>query len=214
VVAPLRHVEQWDALDALEQAELGPLLGRVCAALRAETPAAKVYVSVFAEVVAHLHVHVIARPPELPAEERGARVFLAEARTPEAERAELFRRVRLRLERGAASPGLDSWTPVLLSGLLWPGLGQIRNGDRLKGLVLGVLALVSGAVFAVRVASAAAAALLAAPETASLLDLVALARQVLARHGPELRITVLVSALVWAVSVWDAWKGARRSARG
>ena len=83
VVAPTRHVEQVDELTAEELLALGPLLGQVAAALRSCTPTAKVYVSVFAEVLAHLHVHVIARPPGLAAELRGARIFQASAE-PEA----------------------------------------------------------------------------------------------------------------------------------
>ena len=35
VVAPVRHVEQWDSLDAAELRELGPLVARVSGALRA-----------------------------------------------------------------------------------------------------------------------------------------------------------------------------------
>src|SRR5262249_38268764 len=69
-VAPARHVEQIDALDVAEQAGLGPLLSEVAAALRAETGGARVYVSVFAELMPHLHVHVVARPPDLPESER------------------------------------------------------------------------------------------------------------------------------------------------
>ena len=76
VVAPARHVEQVDALTPDEQSSLGPLVAEVSAALRAATPTAKIYVSIYAEVLAHLHVHVIARPPDLPAEDRGARIFL------------------------------------------------------------------------------------------------------------------------------------------
>lgn len=94
VVAPLRHVEAIDRLDAGEQAELGPLLSRVGAALRAATPTEKLYVNVFAEVVPHLHVHVIARPPSLPADRRGVRLFLDPARADPAEVARIAAAVR------------------------------------------------------------------------------------------------------------------------
>ena len=94
VVAPLRHVEAIDRLDPGEQVELGPLLARVGAALRAATPAEKLYVNVFAEVVPHLHVHLIARPPELAPERRGARLFLDPARAQPAEVARVAAAVR------------------------------------------------------------------------------------------------------------------------
>jgi diadenosine tetraphosphate (Ap4A) HIT family hydrolase len=99
VVAPLRHVEAVDLLDPAEQAELGPLLARAGAALRAATPAAKLYVNVFAEVVPHLHVHLIARPPELPPERRGAKLFLDPARADPAEVARIAAAVRRELAR-------------------------------------------------------------------------------------------------------------------
>jgi diadenosine tetraphosphate (Ap4A) HIT family hydrolase len=81
IVAPLRHVEQVDALGPDEQAELGPLIARVADALRAATPTARVYVCAWGEMLAHLHIHVIARPPDLPPERRGARLFLEDAPT-------------------------------------------------------------------------------------------------------------------------------------
>jgi diadenosine tetraphosphate (Ap4A) HIT family hydrolase len=82
IIAPARHVEQWDELSPREQQELGPLIGRVMEALRAETQAEKIYVSVFAELVAHLHVHLIARTADVPPESRGPRIFLAAGADP------------------------------------------------------------------------------------------------------------------------------------
>ena len=63
VIAPRTHLTQYDELPNGGQTELGALIGRVSAALRAATPAEKIYVCVFAEQLEHLHVHVIARPP-------------------------------------------------------------------------------------------------------------------------------------------------------
>lgn len=208
VVAPVRHVEQWDALDAREQAELGPLVARVSAALRAETPTAKVYISVFAEVLAHFHVHVVARPPGLPEEMLGPRLLLAEGKATEAECADLFRRVRARL-LGRTSPR-SPLVPVLLSGLLWPGLGQLRNGDRLKGLCFALVSLLGFLGFLVRVARDATEALLEAREPMGLLDILALAQDIRARHAAELSLLTLLLFLVWVASVLDAWWGARR----
>jgi diadenosine tetraphosphate (Ap4A) HIT family hydrolase len=86
IVAPHRHVEQLDALPAEAVAELGPLLARVAAALRAATPTARIYVCTWNEMLSHLHVHVIARPPDFPPERRGARLFLEDAPTDPAAR--------------------------------------------------------------------------------------------------------------------------------
>jgi diadenosine tetraphosphate (Ap4A) HIT family hydrolase len=86
IIAPLRHVEQVDALDGLAQSELQPLIARVAAALRAATPTARVYVCTWNEMLSHLHIHVIARPPDFPPERRGARLFLEDAPTDPAAR--------------------------------------------------------------------------------------------------------------------------------
>ncbi len=85
VIAPRRHVESLEALSEAELAALGPLVARVSSALREATPCAKLYVASFGEVVPHLHVHVIARPPGLDPSLRGPRLFAAEARAPAAE---------------------------------------------------------------------------------------------------------------------------------
>jgi diadenosine tetraphosphate (Ap4A) HIT family hydrolase len=103
IVAPHRHVEQVDALPPEAQAELGPLLARVSGALRAATPTARIYVCTWNEMLAHLHIHVIARPPDCPPERRGARLFLEDAPTdPAARRAadDIARAVLGALRRG------------------------------------------------------------------------------------------------------------------
>lgn len=96
IVSPLRHVEQWDELTPRELEEVGPLIAKVAAALRAETGAEKVYVSVFAELLAHLHVHVIARTSDVPPDARGPLVFLSHGADP-AESARIGARVLARL---------------------------------------------------------------------------------------------------------------------
>jgi diadenosine tetraphosphate (Ap4A) HIT family hydrolase len=75
VVAPRRHVLQIDDLSPSELAELGPTLGKVAAALRRESGCEKIYVNVFAEVLHHLHVHVIARMADTPPHLRGPGIF-------------------------------------------------------------------------------------------------------------------------------------------
>lgn len=84
IIAPVRHVEQWDDLSPDELAEIGTLIKTVASALRQETEAEKIYVNVFAEVLAHLHVHVIARTADVPAEMRGPRIFQTAGADPKA----------------------------------------------------------------------------------------------------------------------------------
>jgi diadenosine tetraphosphate (Ap4A) HIT family hydrolase len=214
VVAPVRHVEQWDALDAAELRELGPLLARVSAALRAATPTAKVYVSVFAEVLPHFHVHVIARPPDLPADQRGARLFLAEGNAVDAERLALTRRVYARLAEGGASTTRppSPWTPALLSGLLWPGAGQFKNGRFLKGLAFSLLTALVLVRIASRVAAEAWSALLAAPAPLDIPGMWALAEDIQRKNATELGVLTFALFGLWALAVFDAWRDAAATA--
>jgi diadenosine tetraphosphate (Ap4A) HIT family hydrolase len=72
-----RHVTALADLTDAEAAELGPLIQRTSAALRQVLGCPKTYVVQFAEhrLHPHVHVHVIARPADLPDEEQGPRVF-------------------------------------------------------------------------------------------------------------------------------------------
>ena len=77
ILKPLRHVTSLADLNADEAARLGPLTQRVSAALTAELACSKVYLANFAEGPnsAHIHFHVVPRPPDADAEFRGPRVF-------------------------------------------------------------------------------------------------------------------------------------------
>jgi diadenosine tetraphosphate (Ap4A) HIT family hydrolase len=212
VIAPVRHVEHWDALDAGERREIGPLVAEVAAALRAETPAAKVYVSAFGEVLSHFHVHVVARPPELPAEERGARLFLAEGRATEAECAELARRVYARLAAG--SRPRSPWPSALLSGLVWPGAGQFKNHRWVKGALFALATAALLVQFAWRVADDAVAALLDNAGPLGPGEIWDLAQEVQRRNAAELSGLTFLLVLVWGASVLDAWRDARPPGAG
>lgn len=55
---PRRHISDITALDGPEAATLGPTLARVTAVLKEETGAELVYVYVFGDGIAHLHLHL------------------------------------------------------------------------------------------------------------------------------------------------------------
>ena len=215
VVAPVRHVEQVDALGPDEQRALGPLLADLAAALRAETPCEKVYVSVFAEVLPHLHVHVIARPPGLPADERGPRLFASERRADEAERAGLARRVHARLAPhsdpapDAGRVGFRRWRAVLLSAIVCPGAGQLaqkRYGPGLA-LLLGSLGLV--AVLLVKVAREATARMPKDPSTLDPLFAFDLAAEIQRANAGFFAAITFGLVLLWVVGMVDAWRAQR-----
>jgi diadenosine tetraphosphate (Ap4A) HIT family hydrolase len=77
VVIPRRHVLALDELTPEESADLGPLLSDLTAALREVVGWEKTYVALFSEAegFAHLHFHLIPRPPGLDAAHQGPGVF-------------------------------------------------------------------------------------------------------------------------------------------
>lgn len=77
VVLPHRHIESIAELTAAEADALGSVLRRVSAALLDVTGCVKTYVALFAEAEGfhHLHVHVVPRMADQPADRRGPGVF-------------------------------------------------------------------------------------------------------------------------------------------
>jgi diadenosine tetraphosphate (Ap4A) HIT family hydrolase len=55
---PVRHVSHIEDLEGVEAATFGPALARAAAALKHQTEAELVYLYVFGEGIAHLHVHL------------------------------------------------------------------------------------------------------------------------------------------------------------
>ncbi len=104
VLVARRHVEALADLTEAEAAELGLLLARVSRALHETLGCAKTYAAQFAEHPdhPHVHVHLVARSVDHPADLRGPRVFgalgvEAAAAVPEWRRNELAERLRARL---------------------------------------------------------------------------------------------------------------------
>jgi diadenosine tetraphosphate (Ap4A) HIT family hydrolase len=213
VVAPARHVEQIDALRSGELAGLGPLLAEVASALRAETACEKIYVSIFAERLPHLHVHVIARPPGMPAEDRGPRLFLLEGR-PEGSEA-VARRVLARL---ASPPPAVRATPrplraALLSGLVCPGAGQIQNRDYGKGVLLIGATLITALWLLLRLTAEVLRSVPPDMTTFDPLQALSLAEEIQRQNaGVLLPLTLLLLGL-WLYGVVDAYWSAVRLQR-
>jgi diadenosine tetraphosphate (Ap4A) HIT family hydrolase len=205
-VAPARHVEQIDDLDGVERAALGPLVAEAAAALRAETPCAKIYVSVFAEVLHHCHVHVVARPPDLPAEERGPRLFASERRADPAEALRVAERVHARLMAPAPSRRMS---PVLLSGLVWPGLGQVVSGHAAKGLLFFAGTLAAFGWLVVRVAGEALRRLPADAEGLDLGQVFEMAAAIRRDNADFFSGITAVLVGLWVLAVADAWRDNR-----
>ena len=77
VLAPLRHVEAFTDLSREALTELGGLVHDLSAALAEVTGCVKTYVMQFSEAegFSHLHVHLVPRMADQPADLRGPRVF-------------------------------------------------------------------------------------------------------------------------------------------
>lgn len=77
VIAPLRHVEAFTELSREACAELGELIHDLSTALVEVTGCVKTYVMQFSEAegFSHLHVHLVPRIPDQPAEQTGPRIF-------------------------------------------------------------------------------------------------------------------------------------------
>ena len=77
ILAPLRHLHSLAELTTEEATALGALLRESSIALERVTGCSKTYVMLFAEAegFAHLHVHVVPRMPDQPADRRGPAVF-------------------------------------------------------------------------------------------------------------------------------------------
>jgi diadenosine tetraphosphate (Ap4A) HIT family hydrolase len=103
VAVPRRHLLSLDELEPEEATELGPLLTDLTRGLRQVTGCVKTYVMLLAEAEGyeHLHIHVVPRMSDQPAEERGPRIF-ARLDRPEAERVSQEDRNRLADEIGEA----------------------------------------------------------------------------------------------------------------
>ena len=72
-----RHIAALDEITEDEAVELGQLIRRVSVALKEATGCTKTYVVQFAEAPGHMHVHVhvIPRKLDLPADRRGPDIF-------------------------------------------------------------------------------------------------------------------------------------------
>jgi diadenosine tetraphosphate (Ap4A) HIT family hydrolase len=217
VVAPLRHVEAVDALSAEEQAALMPLVAQVATALRRQTPTEKVYVAVFSEVVPHFHVHVIARPPDLPLADRGPRVFEVVAPAAARRADDVGRLVLAQLDGALTPPARPTRSPALraamLSALVCPGAGQIRNRQFAKGFVLVGLTLATAGYLLVRMLTEVLRLL---PTDGSVIDPLSawdMASEIQARSQGTFSTLSFVLLALWIYGTWDAWFVARRNGR-
>lgn len=84
LIVPNRHVTSQREFTSDEKVELSFLQFQFTEYLETYLKVKRVYWAVFAEVVPHIHFHLIPRSDTLPAHDRGHRIFeISEAITPE-----------------------------------------------------------------------------------------------------------------------------------
>ncbi len=102
---------------------------------------------------------------------------------------------------------------TLLSAFVFPGSGQIYNGERKKGMVF--IAATLGLTFALFVALTLALSQ-SMPPTAGLISVLeakAIVTRLWVEHGQMLAVFEWLFTGLWAVCVLDAFLGARAKAR-
>jgi hypothetical protein len=103
------------------------------------------------------------------------------------------------------------WRPVLLSGLVFPGLGQFVNGHTWRGVVYGLGSLVILVVVVRRVARETLARLPEDPTAIDPLFPFRLAHEIQADNAAFFFWLTLALVALWVGSVVDAWRTSRRS---
>jgi hypothetical protein len=108
-----------------------------------------------------------------------------------------------------APPAVRTPLAVALSGLVWPGLGQIYNRQFKKGLAFIALAGVSGASFLFGVSRRLARSLPTSFQDVDIDRAMTIADEVLNQGGGWLVPTAVLLMLTWIVSIVDAYLGSR-----
>jgi hypothetical protein len=106
------------------------------------------------------------------------------------------------------------WRPVLLSGLVFPGLGQFVNGHPWRGIVYGLGSLVILVVVVRRVARETLARLPEDPTAIDPLFPFRLAHEIQADNAAFFFWLTLALVALWAGSVVDAWRTREPSTPG
>ena len=101
------------------------------------------------------------------------------------------------------------WRAVLLSGLVFPGLGQLVTGHPLRGLVFATGSLVVAVALVRRVARETLARLPTDPAEIDPLLPLRLAHEI-QRDNADFFLWITVALVVfWGASVVDAWRTSR-----
>lgn len=104
-----------------------------------------------------------------------------------------------------ASRRRGPWRSVLLSGLVFPGLGQLLCGQPLRGLLFGTGSLVVAVALVHRVAKETLARLPTDPTEIDPLLPLRLAHEIRVDNAAFFFWATLALVALWAASIADAW---------
>jgi hypothetical protein len=102
---------------------------------------------------------------------------------------------------------------ALLSGLVCPGFGQWKNGERLKGALMVALTVALVLWIAVRIAWVALATMPPDLLPWEIERIAVIAHGLVHEHIGEFSGAIALLVVVWLGSVVDAWFGAVRASR-
>jgi hypothetical protein len=106
------------------------------------------------------------------------------------------------------------WRPVVLSALVFPGLGQLVSGHPWRGLVYALGSLATLVVVLRRVARETLARLPEDPTAIDPLFPFRLAHEIHADNAAFFFWLTLVLVVLWAGSIVDAWRATRSATAG
>jgi hypothetical protein len=102
----------------------------------------------------------------------------------------------------------QAFKAAALSGLLFPGAGQLYNGQPWKGLLLILANVAALAAFVTRVWNVAVRSIPPDPTVLDPLQVLLLARDIQEKSAPTLAAPMAVLLLLWLYAVVDAYLGA------
>jgi hypothetical protein len=108
------------------------------------------------------------------------------------------------IEPGPPRPR-SPWRAILLSGLVFPGLGQLLGGHPLRGLVFAAGTVAAAALLIQRVVREALERLPTDPAEIDVGWPFRLAHEIQRENGEFLLWITIVLLALWAGSVFDAW---------
>ncbi len=103
-----------------------------------------------------------------------------------------------------------AWRAALLSGLVWPGAGQLLNRQIVKGVAFILATLAIAAALVCRVVQAVWQRVLDDPDGMDFSRAFTLAHEIEREGAADFALATLALLAVWLFAIWDGWRSAPR----